>query len=652
MAHGLLGGILGDEDEIHEVEAPEALASAEAFASAVAAKLAGNDPGVARKTEDFLIEQTELLKVQKKHLVEEHALRLSHLRNQLNEENVRRFGLRLRVGFQLFLAVAAMAVGVGAAIMIHDAVTSRSVVIDPIEIAPNIAVQAPNGKIVAAGLLDVLTKIQAATRSGAEHRALSNAWTNDIAIEVPETGISVGQLERMLKARFGHDQHIDGDLTQTKGGGFALTVRGTGILPKVFIDEDRNLNVLLTEAGEYVYGQSEPGLWAAYLSNNDRYDDAIRFAQAAYGTADLSERPYLLNYWANAISGKGGDGTLRETLPLYREAVRLKPDYWTGYNNIMYALFGLGDEEGVVRVGAQLMKVAGGRPGRVPEGYYQNYDQALWNLPAQRASEIADIESHSGIGTTGRASGAESLSVAQFEVQMHDIEAATLRLKTTPVDETIAPDVAQAAMDRALLAEEVGDLNAAAREWDTLVGTYANPTVSTSNPQIICFAALTYERTGQPAKADAALNAVGKLTYVDCYRFRGDVLDVRGDWASAKEWYAKAVKLGPSIPSGYYSWGLALARHGDLDGAVARLKDANQRGPHWADPLKAWGDVLMKQGHPREALVKYGEALKYAPNWAALKAARATAAKQEIWARRAPPSHPGSAQAAAGASGG
>jgi integrase len=23
-----------------------------------------------------------------------------------------------------------------------------------------------------------------------------------------------------------------------------------------------------------------------------------------------------------------------------------------------------------------------------------------------------------------------------------------------------------------------------------------------------------------------------------------------------------------------------------------KLKDANQRGPHWADPLKAWGDVL------------------------------------------------------------
>ncbi len=82
------------------------------------------------------------------------------------------------------------------------------------------------------------------------------------------------------------------------------------------------------------------------------------------------------------------------------------------------------------------------------------------------------------------------------------------------------------------------------------------------------------------------------------------------------------MKLAPSLPAGYYSLGLALARHGDLDGAAARFDEANRKGPHWADPLKAWGDVLAKQGRGKEALVKYGEALKYAPNWPALKAAR------------------------------
>ena len=71
MAEGMLGGILGGEGEKPEVEAPEALAGAEAFAAAVAAKLAGNDPGVARKTETFLDKQAQLLETQNQHLKEE-----------------------------------------------------------------------------------------------------------------------------------------------------------------------------------------------------------------------------------------------------------------------------------------------------------------------------------------------------------------------------------------------------------------------------------------------------------------------------------------------------------------------------------------------------------------------------------------------------
>ena len=628
MAYGLLGGILGSEDDKPDATPSATPAGAEAFAAAVAAKISGSDPEVARKTVDFLSEQTQLLKAQKECLKDEHALRLAHLRNQVRAENTRQIGMRVRIGLHAVIALVAIGVAIGAAIMIHDALGSRSVVIDAFDIAPNVAAQVPSGKIVAAGLLDVLTRIQAATRSRAEHRSLASAWTNDIAIDVPETGISIGQLQRTMKARFGRDQHIDGDLAQSESGGLALTVRGTGILPKTFIGEARHLDKLLTEAGEYAYGQSQPGLFAAYLANNDRNDEAIRFSQTAYARADSSERPYVLNYWANAIAGKGAEGAMREALPLYREALRRKPDYWTAYNNIMYALNGLGDEEGLVRVSEQLVLAAGGRPGRAPEHEYQNYDRTVWDLPAERAEAIADVESHNGIGTTGSAGGAENLQIAQYEVQMHDVEAATLRLNTTPVDAKNAPDVAQATFVRALIAEEKSDPKTAAQAWDTYVEAYANPSVRTNDPHTICFAAPSYERTGQSAKAEAALNAVGTLTLVDCYRFRGDILELRGDWPSAQAWYAKAVKLAPSIPSGYYSWGVALAKHSDLKGAAAKFKDANQKGPHWADPLKAWGDVLARQGRWKDAIVKYDAALKFAPAWAELQRARGAAARR------------------------
>ena len=92
---------------------------------------------------------------------------------------------------------------------------------------------------------------------------------------------------------------------------------------------------------------------------------------------------------------------MAEALPLFRETVRLKPDYWSGYNNIMYALGSLGDEEGVVRVGEQMKQAAGGRPGRAPEYMYQNYDWIVWDLPAWRTEQIADMESHGGIERSG-----------------------------------------------------------------------------------------------------------------------------------------------------------------------------------------------------------------------------------------------------------
>ncbi len=622
MAEGLLEGILGGEEE----KIDRTVSGAEPLAAAIATNLASQSPELAAETVAFLRQQTSVLRLQEKNLEAEYEFFES-------EAGPRLLALRLRTGFQIFIALVATVIGIGVAVMIRDALTSRSVMVDAIEIAPNIAAQVPSGRIVSAGLLDVLTRIQAATRSNAEHRALSNAWTSEISVDIPETGVSIGQLERMLKNRFGHDQHIAGDLVASGKGGLALTVRGSGIMPITFTDEGGDLGKLLTQAGEYVYGQSQPGLWTAYLNNNARRDEAIRFAQGAYATVAASERPFVLNNWANAISGNGGAGASREALTLWRETIRLKPDYWVGYNNIMVGLAGTGDEEGVVRVGRQMMQLAGGRPGQASEDLYQNYDQQVWDLPAERASVIADIEASGGVGTNTAASGAAGLAVAGYEVLMHDPEAAVLRLKTTPVDDKNVADLAAVAYARALLAEEQGDLQAAAQQWDAFVTGYADPTVATINPSYICYAAVTYAKTGQPVKAQAALDApqkaVGVGTIVDCYRFRGDVLDLRGDWAGAQEWYDKAVKLGPSIPSGYYSWGVALAKHGDLAGAAAKFQLANQKGPHWADPLKAWGDVLVKQNNAKDALVKFDEALKYAPNWKQLKEAREAAAKQK-----------------------
>jgi tetratricopeptide (TPR) repeat protein len=211
---------------------------------------------------------------------------------------------------------------------------------------------------------------------------------------------------------------------------------------------------------------------------------------------------------------------------------------------------------------------------------------------------------------------------------MHDSDAAELALKTT---KEAVGDLTIAAMThfvRGRLAAEAGDARTAATEMEAFGMAYADPAEATNNPGYNCWIAAAEEAAGHPDKADQVLRTGG--TFVDCYRFRGDILFGRGDWAGAQKAYAEAVALAPDLPAAYYSWGVALAKHGDGAGAEAKLADANKRGPHWADPLKVWGDLLVQQGKTTDARVKYDEALKYAPNWKALQAAREALVKQRI----------------------
>jgi tetratricopeptide (TPR) repeat protein len=620
MPEGMLGGILGDDDEKPGVEASDALAGAEAFASAVAAKLAGNDPGVARRTEEFLIDQSQLLKVQKQHLEEEHAARLHYLRGQASEVDIRRFGLRLRVGFQLFIALVATVIGIGIAIMIHDAVTSRRVVIEPFDAPPALAAHGLTGKVIASAVLDHLSRLQEATRSSSAARSLSGAWTGNIKLDVPETGVSIGEISRLLKERFGHDVHIDGDLVETAAGGLALTVRGNGVLPKTFSGAATEFEKLTVLAAEYIYSQSQPARWASYLRGVERYDETIAFSRTAVASADPAERPALLNDWALAIQSSGGSA--RETLTLFRAAVKLQPDYWTAHVNVQNDLMILGDEEGAWRAGEDMRTAAGGRPGRAPEVDYVNWDYLTWNLQPWLSATVADADANAGVGL---GTGAAGPAIADIQARLHDPEAADLALKTTkddPHDPTIA---ALTHFVRGRLAAEVGDTARAVMEMEAFGAAYADPAVYSNNAGYNCWIAPAEEAAGHSDKADAVLKAAG--TFVDCYRFRADILDVRGDWPGAQRAYADAVALVPDLPAAYYSWGIALERHGDLAQAEVKLRDANARGPHWADPLKAWGDVLVQQGQTKDALDKYNEALKYAPNWMELKQAREAAAK-------------------------
>jgi len=410
-------------------------------------------------------------------LSEEHALRLAHLRNQLSEEGVRRFGLRLRVGFQLFVVLVASVVAIGFAVLLHDAITSHSVIIEPFEAAPELAAHGVSGKVVASGLLDQLTQLQNATRSSnVMRRDLSSAWHNDVKLAVPEAGISIGDISRLLKARFGHDLHIEGDLIETNSGNLQLAVRGDGVPPSTFTGATDDLQKLTTQAAEYVYSQSQPALWAAYLTNSQRNEEAIAFCQAAFASAPKDDRPYLFNSWANAFANTGRP--LREALSFYRAALKIKPDFWIAHNNVMNSLWALGDEEGAWRAGNEMLKFAGGRPGRAAETFYENWDTLTWNLGPWLASIVADLEASTGTGTQLFSAAPV---IGDIQERLHDPESAELAVRTMKADPRDPTIGAMAHFVRGRLASDAGDTKQAATEMEAFGSAYAEPAVSSNS---------------------------------------------------------------------------------------------------------------------------------------------------------------------------
>ena len=620
VAEDFFEGLFGGEREAPEAAVGEARVGADAYAAALAADHAKYDPAVARSAKRFLDRQSRLIEAQTEELIEQRSLRLHHLKSQDQEGKLKRFGLQLRNGLQVFIGLIVAAVAMGVVVMVFDAFNTQAVVVEPFDAPPALAARGLTGRVLASGVLDVLTRLQAATRASATQRQLTNAWTSDIKVEVPETGISIGDLDRMLKARFGHDIHIDGDLVQSDDGGLALTIRGGGFLPKTFTGGAGDLDQLTTEAAEYVYGRSQPGLYATYLIDAGRNAEAVAFSKTTFGTLTDADKPFVLNSWANAAQNVGARPI--ETAPLYEKAISLKPDFWVAYSNLMNVDMLLQNEEAAWRLGQVMQSRAGGRR-HIRPLLFQNLDYLTWNLITWRDEVLKDSEEHGGIGSSITAAAP---SLADTDERLHDDADAELQLQTAQADASDPSVAAVSHFVHGRMAAEAGDTTRAVAEMEAFLTSFANPVVSSNYPGYTCWAAPAEEAAGHPDKADAVLKAAGR--YVDCYRFRADILDHRGDWAGARKAYAQAVAIAPDLPAAYYSWGIALARHGDLAGAVAKFSAAHDHGPGWGDPLKAWGDILARQGQWREALGKYDGALRLAPQWPALRQARNAAARR------------------------
>lgn len=574
------------------------------------AELPGATAGEAQKPRQGHSDQSLILRIQTDYLKYERELEHAELQDRQQEERVRRTSMRVRLAL-LVLAVAVVAViGLFAAVLIREAVTARGVVVEPFHAPPDLVARGIDGEVIARGLQDECMRVYLATRRVAMTHSLSGPWESGIRLELPPPGLSLEELAGMLRARYGHELHVTGDLVEGADGELALSVRGDGISPKTFAGHAGDLAQLTKAAAEYIYGQSAPGGWALHLASEGRYAEAMEFVQAMLAAGSAADKPYLLMAKAIALEPTGGSS--QEARANYRLALRLKPDLWDAWFSIQNTSMDLGDEQGAWTAAEEMRTAAGGRPGKAPPGAYQTWDLLTWNLPTLLDELLAESAATTPAATLLSSGG---ITLADVRARLHDLDGAQQ-----------AVDGGTPNRVRARLAVESGELAVAATQIAAFDAANASSAATADIGSLNCWLAPAEEAAGHPDRADAILVSSG--TFVDCYRFRADILDGRGDWPAARKAYGAAVALARDLPAAYYSWGLALLRHGDLVAAEEKLSSAHERGPHWADPLKAWGDLLVKQGRAREALAKYDEALQYAPHWAALAEARTAAAHQ------------------------
>jgi tetratricopeptide (TPR) repeat protein len=520
------------------------------------------------------------------------------------------------------LIVLAAAVAVLAlSVMLAGAFTSRDVVVNEFQTPTALANRGLTGNVVASGVLDTLQELRAKTRSVSKGLNATSAWTSDVKIQVPETGVSIGEIDRLLHARFGHDVHIDGDLVQSQTGGLALTVRGDGVPAKEFRGTAGDLDKLTRQAAKYVYSCSQPYQYTAFLDAKGQYNEELAFASRAFALArDGDLRAELTNALGNAYLGENKP---KQAEAEYRFAMSLKSPNWVAWNNLVNVIPLADGEEAGWRESQALLNAYYGSPkNRQHEllRYVAAAAALTLDFPLVRDSTLADAEYNGGAGASTIIDGP---TLADNYALMHDpADAARFIASSDPGDPFTKAEVlllqTYAALDRGDGAAAIVPMEAFWIEWQ------ANPSLQSGVGDAPCLLGLAYGLAGHISAAERVFSQMGHWSR--CYAMHGDVLEHAHKLHAAERIWAEGLRYGPDLAPVYLERGISELKRGDLKHAQIDLATANAKAPHYADPLKAWGDLLAREGQWTAALEKYDEARTYAPAWVALNKARDAAA--------------------------
>lgn len=226
----------------------------QAHPAAVALALGGERGGKGWETDArvFLRKQAHLLDLQIGNLNEERNLQLAHLK-------VRRWKDRLSLALQGLAIAAGLAIIAAFTAMAWDAHEDHGLVVEAFSVPPDLAGRGLTGQAVASQLQDWLSQTKAdvdaqTARAGGSYR---HDWGTDIKVEIPETGVSIGEVQKLLRDWLGHETHISGQLYRTPKG-ISATVRVGDLGSAHTTGLDGDIDALVAKLGEGVFGAAQP----------------------------------------------------------------------------------------------------------------------------------------------------------------------------------------------------------------------------------------------------------------------------------------------------------------------------------------------------------------------------------------------------------
>ena len=575
--------------------------------SSAAALAVGLRKGRERRRDDddpkldvLLDEQIGLIRLQKEDMHEQRQLVLSRLR-------LGRWKDRVGLLLQAMTAVAGVAVAAAVAAMAWQAHEARGLLIAPFSVPSDFAARGLTGQVVAARIEDRLAQLQAETVSTRPGSTYANDWGDDIKVEIPETGVSIGELSKWLRDSLGQVTRVSGEVVRGPAG-LQVTARSGAAAAQVVQGPEADLDGVIAAAAEALYKQTQPYRYGVYLASRGRRAEAAAVFAGLARSGPAEDRPWAYAGWASILQEEGRH---YDAIRMARAAMTLNPklyppyqilgvssdavgDWETGFNNPTRELALLRDRSGVGRPPGDLS-------GRVR---FLQAVQAFYGSDFQTTATL--LGPMEAFDLEGRAGGYLPQHLrARALASLHEVTAAE-RAESGPVD----TNAYQAIPGRGMTLE---DWAAVAARLEQGRG---DPALGGDSQRAIVapLLAQAYAHLGQIVEAKALIAGAP----VDCYRclaIRAEIADLERDWAAADHWFAELDRQSPHTPFAPSGWAQSLLARGDPDAAIVKAKLAHQRAPRFADPLEIWGEALARKGDFPGAAAQFAQAAERAPRW-------------------------------------